>query len=157
MGDNKFIQAYNAILEHLSSAGKSLAHGLESAKEKVSEIGGLTQEEIHKVADYVQRDLTDAAHNLNGSGNDSLSEWLKFDVELLENFALDAFLNAADKTKVELAKLEQYARTTETYHSGEVTGPGTLTCDKCNEEITFKSTSVIPACPKCGATTFIRV
>jgi hypothetical protein len=156
MGDNKFIQAYNAILEHLSGAGKSVAHGLDSAKEKVSEFGGLTQEEAHKVADYVKRDLEDAAHSLNGAGNDSLSEWLKFDVELLENFALDAFMSVADKTRVELAKLDQYARSTETYRSGEVTGPGTLTCEQCSAEITFKSTSVIPACPKCSAKTFIR-
>ncbi|MGR8933771.1 MAG: zinc ribbon-containing protein [Gammaproteobacteria bacterium] len=157
MGENKFIQAYNAILEHLHNAGKSVAHGLDSAKEKVSEFGGLTQEEAHKVADYVKRDLEDAAHNLTGTGNDSLSEWLKFDVELIENFALDAFMSVADKTRIELAKLDQYARSAETYHSGEITGPGTLTCEQCNEELTFKSTSVIPPCPKCSATTFIRV
>jgi rubrerythrin len=156
MGENKFIQAYNAILEHLSSAGKSVAHGLDSAKEKTSELGGLTQEEAHKVADYVKRDLEDAAHSLNGTGNDSLSEWLKFDVELIENFAVDAFMSLADKTRVELAKLDQYARSTESYHSGEITSPGTLTCEQCNAEITFKSTSVIPQCPKCGAATFIR-
>lgn len=157
MGENKFIQAYNTILEHLHNAGKSVAHGLDGAKEKVSEIGGLTQEEAYKVGDYVKRDLEDAAHALAGSDNDSLSEWLKFDVELIENFALDAFMSVADKTRIELAKLDQYARSTETYHSGEVTGPGTLTCEQCNAEITFKSTSVIPACPKCSATTFIRI
>jgi hypothetical protein len=156
MGDNKFIQAYNAILEYLHIAGKSVPQGLDSAKEKIGEQRGLTQEEAHKVAGYVQRDLEDAAHSMTNTDADSLSEWLKFDVELIENFAVDAFMGVADKTRVELAKLDQYARSTQTYRSGEVSGPGTLVCDQCGEEITFKSTSVIPACPKCAATTFTR-
>ena len=156
MGENKLIQAYNSLLEHLHLTGKSATHGLDSAKEKLSEDSGLTQEEAHKVGSYLQRDVEDAAHKVAENDYDSLSEWLKFDVELIENFALDAFMSVADKTRVELAKLDQYAQATETYRSGEITGPGTLSCEQCGEEITFKSTSVIPTCPKCGTSEFIR-
>ncbi|MCD2449326.1 zinc ribbon-containing protein [Methylicorpusculum oleiharenae] len=159
MSDNKLIEAYNDLMGHLyevmDDGIHSLANALEKAKEKTSEIGGVTQEELSKISDYVKRDVEHAAHALNEDGTDDLSEWLKFDIDLIENFALDAFMSVADKTSVELAKLKTLAEQN-TYHSGEVTGPGTFVCDQCNKEIAFKTTSVIPKCPACGADTFFR-
>ena len=160
MSENQLIKAYNDMVTHLhedlGDASKTLARGLDAAREKVSELGGLTQEEIHKVSEYVQRDIEEAALGLSDDSNDSLSEWLKFDIQLIENFALDAFMSVADKTRLELAKLEQQARASNIYESGEITGPGTLVCVQCNEQINFKTTSVIPACSKCGKKTFQR-
>ena len=135
----------------------TIADKLESAKEKISEIGGLSQEEISHVADAVSRDVHHAAHSLPDNSNDSLSEWLKFDIDLIEDFALDSFLDVADKTRIELAQLSQTAKLYgHPYKSGELTAPGTLSCEKCGKVISFKSTSIIPECPDCGANTFIR-
>ena len=160
MSDNKLVNAYNAMVtnlhEDLADASKTLARGLDAAREKVSELGGLTQEEIHKVSDFVQRDVEDAAHSLTDDSNDSLSSWLKFDIEMIEDFALDAFMNVADKTRLQLAQIEQIARETNTYYSGDITGPGTFICTQCNKEISFKTTSEIPECPACGNKTFQR-
>ena len=161
MSENKLIEAYNNLMRHLyevmDDGIHSLAEALEKAKEKTSELGGLTQEELNKVSDFVQRDVEHAAHAINKTKTDSddLSEWLKFDIDLIENFALDAFMSVADKTSVELARLKTIAEVN-TYHSGEITSPGTFVCDQCNKEIAFKSTSVIPKCPECGSTTFVR-
>ncbi len=164
MSENKLVDAYNKIITHLhedlGDASRTLARALEAAKEKLSEIGGLTQEEINKVADYVKRDIEEAAHSLGTSeqesDEESLAEWLKFDIELLENFAWDAFMSVADKTRIELAKLEQMAKLNNLYLTGEITGPGTLVCEQCGEQLTFKTTSEIPKCPKCGGKTFKR-
>ena len=101
--------------------------------------------------------MEQAAFGLSAKAdNDSLSNWFKFDVELLENFTLDAFLSVADKTRIELAKIEQLAET-HTYHSGDITVPGTFICDACGKEIAFKTASEIPECPACHAKTFIRI
>ena len=143
MSENKLINAYNNMVKHLHDAlqgtTKTLTHGLEIAKEKTSEVGGLTQEELNKVSDYVKRDVEDAAHALNDKSNDALSEWFKFDLELIENFALDAFMSVADKTRL-----------------GEIAGPGTFTCMQCGKELNFKTTSAISECPECGGGTFQR-
>ncbi|MGR9045109.1 MAG: zinc ribbon-containing protein [Gammaproteobacteria bacterium] len=164
MSDNKLIKAYNNLMGHLyevmDDGLHSLAEALEKAKEKTSEVGGLTQEELNKVSDFVKRDVEHAAHSINKpesdkTESDDLSEWLKFDIDLIENFALDAFMSVADKTSVELARLKTIAQVN-TYHSGEVTGPGTFICDQCDKEIAFKTTSIIPKCPGCGADTFVR-
>lgn len=160
MSENKLIEAYDNLMKHLyevmDDGIHSLAHALEQAKEKTSELGGLTQEEINKVSDFVQRDVLHAAHSRTESKEDEdLSEWLKFDIDLLENFALEEFMSLADKTSVELAKFRVMAEAN-TYHSGEIASPGTFVCDQCGKEIAFKSTSEIPKCPACGADTFVR-
>lgn len=161
MGENKLIKAYDDLMGHLYEALDdtlhSLADALVIAKEKTSALGGHTQEEINKIADFVMRDVDHVANSpAQQNDNDSLSEWLKFDIDLIENFALDAFMDIADKTKVKLAALEMDAKQYHPYQSGEVVGPGTFNCDACGKEIAFKSTSVIPKCPSCQGEKYTR-
>ena len=161
MSENKFVGAYDAFVKNLheavDGASDSVSESLEVAKEKTSELGGLTQEEINKVSDYVKRDLEEAAQALNDdTDNNSLAEWFKFDVKLIENFALDAFLSLTDKTRVELAALEQRAKQTQHYQAGEIASPGTLHCTQCQQEITFRATSEIPVCSHCQSKSFQR-
>lgn len=161
MGENKLTKAYDELMGHLYEALDdtlhSIADALEIAKEKTSALGGHTQEEINKVADYVMRDVQHVATSPTlADENNSLSEWLKFDIDLIENFALDAFMDIADKTKVKLAALEMEAQQYHPYKSGEVASPGTFTCDACGKQIAFKSTSLIPKCPACQGDSFTR-
>jgi hypothetical protein len=161
MNKDKLIKAYSEFMQHLHETMEDTLHtfseALEISKEKTSQSNELTDEELEKVSGYVQRDIEHAAHGLeHKADNDSLSEWFKFDVELIEKFTLDAFLSVADKTRIELEKIKQLA-TKHTYHSGDITFPGTFICDECGKEIAFKIPSEIPECPKCHATTFIRI
>ncbi len=161
MNKNKFIAAYNEFMKHLHETMDetihSLADALEISKEKTRKSTDLTKDEIDQVSDYVKRDIEHAAHGLSEKKDtESLSEWFKFDIELIENFALDAFLSLADKTRLELAKLGQLAELN-TYHTGNITGPGTFVCDQCDKQIAFKSTSEIPECPACHGKTFVRL
>ena len=161
MNKNKLLNAYTDLMEHLyeimDDTLHSFADAIEIGKDKLKEAGELTAEELDKVASFVKRDIEHAAQHLTSEeSNDSLSAWLKFDVELLENFALDAFLSLADKTRIELAKLQQQA-IKHVYHSGDITLPGTFVCQACGKEIAFKEPSEIPECPVCGSQTFVRV
>ncbi|MCF6202747.1 MAG: zinc ribbon-containing protein [Methylococcaceae bacterium] len=161
MSDKKFINAYDDLMRHLyeimDDTLHSVADALDLAKEKTSELGGLTQEEINEVSDFLMRDIEHAAQSSpTVSDDDSLSEWFKFDVDLIENFALEAFSSLADKTQLELAKIKNQAKKYHPYKSGDIAGPGTFICDKCGKQIAFKSTSKIPHCPKCDAESFSR-
>lgn len=161
MKKNKFIDAFNDIFRHLyetmDDTLHSVAEALEISKEKAGKTSDLTQEELNKVSGYVKRDLETAAHGLTDKeDSNSLSEWFKFDIELIENFTLDAFLSVADKTRIELAKLGELAKK-HSYQSGDITIPGTFICDNCGKEIAFKTPSEIPECPVCHAKTFIRI
>ena len=161
MNKNKLIAAYSDFMTHLHETMEdtlhSFAEALEISKEKTSQSCDLSKEDLDKISGYVKRDVEHAANGLTAKEDkNSLSEWFKFDVELIENFTLDAFLSVADKTRFELAKIEQLAET-HTYHSGDITVPGTFICDACGKEIAFKTASEIPECPACHAKTFIRI
>lgn len=161
MNNKQFVKTYNNLMWHLyeimDGTLHSVADALEIAKEKTSMLGGLTQDEINQVADFLMRDLAHAAHSTSAIDNqDSLTEWFKFDVEQLEHFALDAFTSLADKTRIELAKIENQAKQYHPYYSGDIAGPGTFNCQQCGKQIAFKSTSQIPECSVCKATTFSR-
>ena len=43
-----------------------------------------------------------------------------------------------------------------TYKTGEVTGPGTLTCTQCSQQLSFEQATRIPPCPKCRGTNYRR-
>lgn len=161
MNKDKLIKAYSELMQHLHETMEDTLHtfaeALEISKQKTNKDNDLTEAEMDEVSGYVQRDIEHAAHGLSHQAdNDSLTEWFKFDVELVEKLILDAFLSVADKTRIELEKIKQLA-TKHTYHSGDITFPGTFICDECGKEIAFKTPSEIPECPKCHATTFIRI
>jgi hypothetical protein len=148
-------------MQHLHETMEETLHTFDEAheisKEKTGETNELTEAELEKVSGYVQRDIEYAAHGLSDKADsDSLSEWFKFDVELIEKYTLDAFLSLADKTRIEIEKIKQLA-IKHTYHSGDITFPGTFICDECGKEIAFKTPSEIPECPACHAKTFIRI
>jgi hypothetical protein len=160
MSENKLTKTYDDLMGHLYEAMDdslhSVADALEIAKEKTRLIGGHSQEEINKIVDFLMRDVAHAAVNAPHKNNDSLTEWLKFDLHLIENFALRAFLDLADKTRVKLQALEIDAQQYHPYKSGDVASPGTFECDECGKQIAFKSTGIIPVCPACQTNHFSR-
>ena len=156
-----FIHAYNHFMQHLhetlGDSENSMQDALEIAKQKTTHSTKLSAEEMNQVSHYVKRDIHHAAHHGKTKEKLSFSDWLKFDINLIEDFAFDAFMDLADKTRVELAMIEEKAKHTPQYHTGEITSPGTFMCEECRHELKFKSTSHIPECPHCHATVFVRL
>jgi NADH pyrophosphatase NudC (nudix superfamily) len=155
--------AYDKILQEVHEAIESarentlpgLREYLDDAREKMVELGELSREEAEKVAGYVERDMKDAANYLLETG-EQLSAWWRFDMEQIEQRMLEMFTSVADQTKLELAKFSQRAQAPTLYHTGEITGPGTLTCTGCGKEMQFKKTGHIPPCSGCKGTEFQR-
>lgn len=159
----KFTQAYERMLERskafLTDASHAVVPGLQkamqAAKETAAEVGELTREEAERIGTYLKRDIDDAAEYLAEHGGE-LKDWLRFDVEQVESRVVDALSLLVDQTKVELTDLAQRAEHLGEWHTGEITGPGTLECDNCGEELHFKQAGHIPPCPKCRATVYRR-
>jgi rubrerythrin len=166
-----FIRAYNNFMQHLhETMGDTQYSGsdaIEIAKTKTSATDNLTEEEVAKVSGYVTRDIYWFYHYISTLDSkrdtdevagkvDDYAKWIKLGIDVVEDFAFDAFMDLADKTRLELAIIEEQAKNYHPYHSGEITGPGTFICEECGKEISFKSTSQIPECPSCQAKNFIR-
>lgn len=128
---------------------------IDEAKEKAVELEEVSREDAEKLSAYIKRDLSDAADDLSKTGRE-LKDWLGFETTLLESSIFDLLLKAADKTTLELLKMKEDAQQASIYHTGEITGPGTLVCDQCGEKLHFRKAGKIPPCPKCHATTFHR-
>jgi rubrerythrin len=153
--DDMMMRVRTAIEEAEESTLPVLQRMIHTARDTAVELGELTRDEAEKVAYYVQRDLEDAGQHLAETGHE-LGDWLRFDVELIEDRLLDALSLAADHTRLEMLKFEQELQTGPTWNSGEIAGPGTLVCDSCGDALHFHSTGEIPPCPNCGHTVYHR-
>ena len=160
---DKLIRAYDVMVERLHNtverAEKHTLPGIEEqlkkAQEKAIELGELSREEAEKVGSYLKRDLDDISAYLQETQAE-FSEWLSFESTLVESKIGDWLTLVADKTRLELDKLKLQAIKGKLYHSGEVTGPGTLQCIACDQTLNFKKTGHVPPCPKCHKTEFKR-
>jgi len=107
---DRLVDAYEEMLkrtkdgiEQANEAAPKLRHMLEQVRDNMVELGELTREEAAKIADYVERDVEDAAHWLVETGDD-LRNWWRFDLELIEQRMLDAFTSVADQTSLQLSQ-----------------------------------------------------
>ena len=161
--EQKLSAAYDKMMERVNKLLDKAEHqalpvlqkNIELAKNQAIELKEVTSEEAEKLANYLKRDLHDAAQHISQSGKE-LSTWLHFDLELVEDRLLEIFAKVADKTSSELAQLAAQAKQATEYHTGEITSIGTLACKSCETLMHFKKTSRIPPCPKCHKTLFVR-
>jgi hypothetical protein len=157
------IAAYNRMMDRVKTALEGsgqdtlpkLREGIAKAVRSAEQLGELSRDEAEKIAAYLQRDLHDAGEYLAETGRD-LRSWLRFDVELIEDRLWDLFSSVADRTRLEWLELAQRAEKGPSYSSGEITGPGTLRCSACQQDLHFHATAHIPPCPHCHGTNFIR-
>jgi hypothetical protein len=156
----KLAEAYNRMLERtretMEKAGKGLGEAVDTAMERATELEELTREEAELISIYVVRDLEDAAKFVNREGQE-LRDWLRFDVEVVENSLLDIFSQMVDHTRQALTDIEQRANALGEWKTGEIAGIGTLQCKSCGELLHFHHTGHIPPCPKCHGTTYRRL
>ncbi|MGB5606163.1 MAG: zinc ribbon-containing protein [Gammaproteobacteria bacterium] len=153
--DDMMVRVKTAIEEAEEHARPVLQRYIHNARDKAVELEELTREEAEKIAEYLQRDLQDAGSHLAETGHE-LGDWLRFDIHQIEERIKDALLMAADHTRMEMLKFENDIEEGPVYNTGEITGPGTLVCDSCDNTIRFHATGYIPNCPNCGHTVYHR-
>lgn len=153
--DRMLKQAHDAIAGAQKEAVPRMRELVEKSRDHMVELGELTREEAAKVAQYVERDIQDAAAYIAETG-EGLRAWWRFDLRLMEERMLEIFTSVADQTSLQLREWAEQARRAPAYRTGEITGPGTLVCMSCGEELSFVKAGRIPPCPKCGKTGFRR-
>jgi len=132
-------------------------HGLiDRAVEKAVELEELSREEAERIGDYLRRDVHDAAQYLADTEKE-LSDWLRFDISLIEERLFEVFQLMVDHTHAALDEIKARAAWMSDWQSGEITGPGTLQCKQCGELLHFHQPGRIPPCPLCANTDFKRL
>lgn len=158
---DRLVQAYESMLERVhdffadEDRKINFTEAVAEAREKAVALGELTKEEADKLSLYLQRDIQDAAEYIAETGQE-FRDWFVFDWKLIEDRLFKTVAGVADQTSLQLKALAQQAREASLYHTGEITGPGTLVCTQCNKEMHFEKTGHIPPCSACKGTTFSR-
>ena len=163
-GVERMVKAYETMLERMHELLDKterrtvplLREAVTEARERAVELGELTREEAEKVSRYLERDMHDAANFLADTGQE-LREWFNFDLKLINQRLLDVFANVADQTSLAFRELAEQARQASLYRAEEITGPGTLVCTQCGEQVHFRHVSRIPPCPRCHGKEFSRL
>ena len=162
--NEKLVHAYNQMMirvsEALTTAEKAaeplLQKAISTAEEKSVELGEVTREEAVKIGEFLRRDLQDAGKYLASDDAQELKDWLRLDLELIENKLLEMFLSVADQAKLDMLDFEEQLAEATEYRTGQITGPGTLNCMDCGELLHFHAAGHIPPCPKCHGTYYVR-
>jgi len=159
---NRLIEAYNQMMASIRSAFEnaedsdmSLSKAIAMARDEITHISDVTQDEAEEISNFIKRDINDAAEYMMESSSE-FSDWLMLDIEVIERKLIDLFLSVADKTRVELEQFGVQSRGLSLYYAGEITGPGTLQCAECGHRVSFATTSQIKNCAQCGHNTFRR-
>ncbi|MBE9563240.1 MAG: zinc ribbon-containing protein [Proteobacteria bacterium] len=156
MKDQNLVPAYRKMLSRVEAANKKTLHKrIETAIESAVELEELSREEAENIGNYLLKDLQDAAQFIV-STEQVLADWIRFDLELIEERLLDMFSLMVDQSRLELDNLAERAHQAIEWHTGEITGLGTLYCANCNKPMSFKKPDYIPACPNCESTLFKR-
>ena len=153
--DDMMVRVRTALEEAEESTLPVISKVIEKARNTAVELEELTHDEAEKVATYLQRDIEDAGRHLAETGHE-LGDWLRFDVDLVEERLLEVLSRVADRTRLEIQQFQQDIEIGPAWNTGEITGPGTLTCDSCGTLMRFHATGEIPVCPNCGHTVFHR-
>jgi Zinc-ribbon containing domain len=153
---NRLIKAYKEMLERVKESELPIKKAIEQARKKAVDLGELSAEESHQIAGYLKRDLSTVGQYLEATGK-ALGDWLGFDWDLAEQQLIDLFLSIADKTQLEWVELQHDLKLGPIYHAGEIIGIGTLRCTQCGKKQHFYEVGVIPPCPHCENTEFLRV
>jgi len=153
--DDMMMRVKTAMEEAEESTLPVLQRFIRNARDTAVELEELTKEESEKIAYYLQRDLQDAGKHLAETGHE-LGDWLRFDMDLIEDRLLSVLAMVADRTRLEMLQFEHDIKEGPAWNSGEVSGPGTLVCDSCGATMRFHATGYIPNCPECGHTVFHR-
>ena len=132
------VPAYQKMMDRVdenykqSTTDKTLHQRIDDAIDKAIELEELTLEEAQRIGDYLRRDLQDAKKFIITTDlafEQALADWIRFDLELIEERLLTMFSLMVDQTQLELENVAETARQATEWQSGEIAGIGTLDCE----------------------------
>jgi hypothetical protein len=153
-------QLVDRLVERLNETNELSAEKVQQTIDEVVELEqvalDMSKDEAALVKAYLMRDVGSLVA-IADDAVDSISTWLKFDLELLEQSVARRLLSVADKSVVDMELLrEQLSHGEAEYVSGELALPGTLVCAQCATEVQLMASVSIEPCQNCGGKLFTR-
>lgn len=145
---DKFREIYLAGKERSREA---MDVALSKAREELTRLGEFGVEQGDQLTRYLERDMDQTMQDMHKLGEEAKE---RFNPSRLGAGALASLAAALEYTSEALHSMSSKTKEALTYHTGEITSAGTLTCRACGQEIHLKNTGHVPPCPKCAGTVF---
>jgi len=160
---DKLLKAFNHMVDDMHAALEkaenrvpaSIEDAMKKAEQTSREFYALTQDEVKSISTQLKREINHARDYMKTEGHE-FNQWLKFDMQLVEDKFATFLKQAADKNWLDFQAFRDYQQNT-LYKTGEICVAGTLRCLNCGQEMSLKKNTRLPPCPKCHATEFERV
>lgn len=158
-GQNADERAYETLArrarEELAQIGDasrdSLVRAIDRAKQLTIEAGEFTAEQMERASDFLKRDFI-ALQASAGQGVEFIQRNLSPSRvgSAFLGLASDVITTAGELLVTLGDRIEEPIR----FRTGEITGPGVLTCLSCDTELHFADSGTIPPCGNCHGTEF---
>ncbi|MDO9052112.1 MAG: hypothetical protein Q8J59_01505 [Methylotenera sp.] len=147
---NKFKALYLAEKER---GAEAVSTALEKAREQLTTLGELSEEQGEVLKTYLDRDLEQTISDAKWLGEEAKE---KLNPARLGAGALSSLASVLELTNNAIHSLLNKTVLALTYKTGEITSAGSLTCQACGQKKHLKKTGHVPPCPKCDGTLFYK-
>lgn len=149
---DRYATRFREVLESSQTKGReALESAMAAARENLIAVGEISAEQGKLFGKYLERDLAQTSRDMEQLGEEARE---RLHPSRLGAGALAATAEAFRLVGHTLLNLSHKADESLTYHAGEITSAGTLTCLKCGAQAQLKKTSLIGACPACSGTLY---
>ena len=149
---DRYVARFREVLESSQTKGReALESAMVAARENLVALGEISAEQGKLFGEYLKRDLAQTSKDMEQLGEDARDH---LHPSRLGAGALAATAEALRLIGHSLLDLSHKTNESLTYHTGEITSAGTLTCLKCGAKVNLNKTSLIEACVACSGTIY---
>jgi len=130
---------------------KAVDAALEKAKEEMIAAGDFGREQGKRLQAFLRRDLEATREHVTQLGQ-TVKE--AFEPQRVASGIQSTLAHILDTLGDTLKDWAGKAEEGLSYRTGELSSPGTLTCDNCGNHIRMTNTGRVPPCPKCHGTEY---
>jgi ribosomal protein L37E len=146
----RYVSLLEAVINKLKIDKDDLSDVVETSEKVAQAASDMTKDELSLISTYVQADLNEFAHSYEESKSGPF-------YLMIENSIWQGLADISDKTFIEQAEFFHELETQGTYHTGDIIGLGTLSCEKCGHRVEYNHPTEVINCTECGHNEFRRL
>jgi len=152
---DRFTERVSELLAASQEKGKQgkevLEKAMETAREQITAAGEFSGEQGEQFKQYMRLDMAQTEQDLRKLGKEAQE---RLHPARLGAGALSSISRLLAATGTAIQSLSRQTAEALTFHTGDITSAGTLTCTGCGQKVQLKRTTRIPPCPSCHGTGF---
>lgn len=149
---DRFVERVHDLSEASQEKSReAMERAMEAARQQMSVAGEFTAEQGEAFKGFMRKDLEQTQKDMKAIGKEAREH---LHPARLGAGAMSSIARVLEASGGALQYLARKAEDALSFHTGDITMAGTLTCAECGQELHLHKTSMIPPCPSCHSTNF---